>query len=326
MDNNLVIIKVDGGIVSQLNFFAIGQLFKTKGYKVKYDISWFEKHGKGFYNVSKNYDKDYDINWDIPKIFPDEEIEIATKEEIKYYKKYKTNDESALSYKPPLYIDGYNLKCDITEICTKLRKNFNPLKIYTNEIFLALAEEIQKVQSCGVHIRRGDLSDFHTVYGEPNSICYFLKSIELVSSLQKDISLYFFSDDKKWVEQNLIPLLKNKRYILCDVSSPENPYLDLYLLSKCKFIIGSHGSMGLGAKLLAEDNVLFITPLISRFIPLFKFFGNINNIMILNWDSQKLNLNKTGGYTNSKIKFKYKLMLKIYHYIRQKLLSKFLVE
>lgn len=323
--DNLVIVKVDGGIVSQLNFFAIGQLFKMKGCRVKYDISWFEDHGKGFYNTDKNYSENYDINWDIPKIFPDEEIEIATREEIWYYKKrYRVNDESALSYKPPLYIDGYNLKCDITEICAKLREKFSPLKTYTDENFLILAEEIQRVQSCGVHIRRGDLSNSHIVYGAPSPISYFLKSIELVYKLRNDVDLYFFSDDRAWVEHNLIPYIKNGRYTLCDVSSPENAYLDLYLLSKCKFIIGSHGSMGFGAKLLAEDEVLFITPLTHRFIPMFRFFTSINNVMILNWDSQKLN--GEGYKGNSKIKFKYKIMLKVYRYIRQKLLSRFLVE
>ncbi|WP_279386179.1 hypothetical protein [Helicobacter cinaedi] len=41
MEDNLIIIRVDGGIASQIAFVALGKAFEEKGYRVKYDLSWF---------------------------------------------------------------------------------------------------------------------------------------------------------------------------------------------------------------------------------------------------------------------------------------------
>ena len=42
MEDNLIIVRVDGGIASQIGFVALGKAFEEKGYQVKYDLSWFE--------------------------------------------------------------------------------------------------------------------------------------------------------------------------------------------------------------------------------------------------------------------------------------------
>lgn len=66
MKDDLVIIRVDGGIGSQIAFIALGFAFEEKGIEVKYDLGWFEESGKGFFNPSKSYDKVYDLSFDIP--------------------------------------------------------------------------------------------------------------------------------------------------------------------------------------------------------------------------------------------------------------------
>ncbi|EOI6144382.1 alpha-1,2-fucosyltransferase [Campylobacter coli] len=317
--NNTVIIKVDGGIASQINFYALGQLFAKKGYKVKYDITWFDINGVNVYNTNNGYSQSFNAYWDLPKIFPDLKIDIATKEEIHTFKKkYKVNDERALEFKPPMYIDGYNLslgrQVNTTCIYNNLKKYFNPIDLSSNKEFATLANEIENSPSCGIHIRRGDLSQEHIVYGKPTSIEYFLKTIDLANKLKPNLKLFLFSDDKQWVQDNLIPHIK-QNYALCDISTPENGYLDLYLLSKCKIIVGSHGGMGLRAKLLADSNSIFITP---KNIPQYK---SINNIIMINWQAEE----DTRVTKSLKIKFRYKLMLKLYYILRQKLLAKFII-
>ena len=79
-----MIIYPDGGICSQIAFVALGKAFEDKGYRVKYDISWFQNHGRAFYSTDKSYDKDYDITFDIPKAIPDIHCEIATDDEVRY--------------------------------------------------------------------------------------------------------------------------------------------------------------------------------------------------------------------------------------------------
>ncbi|HEC1751940.1 TPA: alpha-1,2-fucosyltransferase [Campylobacter lari] len=317
--NNTVIIKVDGGIASQIFFYARGQLFAKKGYKVKYDITWFDINGVNVYNTNNGYSQSFNAYWDLPKIFPDLKIDIATKDEIHTFKKkYRVNDERALEFKPPMYIDGYNFNkvgnIKNVPIFFKLKKYFNPIDLSSNKEFATLANEIENSPSCGIHIRRGDLSQEHIVYGKPTSIEYFLKTINLANKLKPNLKLFLFSDDKQWVQDNLIPHIK-QNYTLCDISTPENGYLDLYLLSKCKIIIGSHGGMGLMAKLLADSNSIFITP---KNIPQYK---SIDNIIMINWQAEE----DTQTTKPSKIKFRYKLMLKLYYILRQKLLAKFII-
>ena len=322
--NDLVVVRVDGGIASQINFYALGQLFCKKGYRVKYDISWFANEGKEFYCKEKGYQKNYSIKWDIPKIFPELKVEIASTEEIKFTQKYRINDERALRLKPPFYLEGYNFASPTAHIYEYLRDKFVIGELQTNSKIAELAREICISQSCGIHIRRGDLSSEHIIYGKPTSIDYFLKSIELINKVCPKVKLFLFSDDIKWVKENLISHIVQD-YVLCDVSTPENGYIDLYLLSRCKFIIGSHGSLGLAAKLLADDTTFFITPKYCHY-----HFEFLENIAVINWFKDELSGGGGGDYQEksiliSKLKFKYKLILKIYFYLRNRLLEKCII-
>ena len=96
MRKDLVIIRVDGGIASQISFVALGLEFESRGYKVKYDLSWFDEFGNGIYNEQNGYDRSYNIAFDIPKAFPDIKYEIASRDEIEIYRKKYINDEGSL--------------------------------------------------------------------------------------------------------------------------------------------------------------------------------------------------------------------------------------
>lgn len=280
MKDNLVIIRVDGGIASQIAFITLGLAFEEKGIKVKYDLSWFEESGKGFFNPSKNYDKTYDVSFDISKAFPDLLFEIASKEEIRHYRKhYFVDDKDVIMCKPPLYIGGYLGRVFDTRYAPLLREYFKPKETERNNTdFFALLQEIESCSTaCGVHIRRGDLSQFNITYGSPTSCEYFAKSMELISHLYPQSVFYLFSDDLAYIKSYIVPLLENKPYKICDVSNPNQGYLDLYLLSKCRNIISSQGSLGVYAKILSPYNPLLISP---RYRPI---FGEVENVMCVNW-------------------------------------------
>ncbi|MDE7174549.1 MAG: alpha-1,2-fucosyltransferase [Helicobacter sp.] len=280
MKDNLVIIRVDGGIGSQITFITLGLAFEEKGIKVKYDLSWFEESGKKFFNPSVGYDKDYDINFDIPKAFPTLSLEIASKREIEHYRKhYYIDDKDVIMCKPPLYVGGYLGRVFDVRYAPLLREHFKPQELQeSNTPFAALLQEIESSPSpCGVHIRRGDLSQPHIVYGNPTSNEYFAKSIELMCLLHPQSSFYLFSDDLAFVKEQIVPLLKGKTYRICDVNNPTQGYLDLYLLSRCRNIIGSQGGMGVYAKILSPYNPLLVSP---RYRSL---FTEIQNIMCVNW-------------------------------------------
>lgn len=46
MDKDLIIVRSDGGACSQIAFAAFGKYFLDKGFKVKFDLTWFEDYGK----------------------------------------------------------------------------------------------------------------------------------------------------------------------------------------------------------------------------------------------------------------------------------------
>ncbi len=317
LDPKLAITKVDGRIVSRLYFFITGKLFEKKGYRIKYNITWFEQEGKGFYSVDKGYNQVCNINWDISKIFPNLHIEIASKPEINRYKKNATDSELFLECKSPVHIVGYNysLNLNIVEVCREIRNSVIPLELLTNNKIIFLAEEIKRNKSCGVHIRRGDLGKEYVVYGKSTDIDYFLRYINIVMLMHKNIKLYFFSGGNKWIKESIMPRIKEIDYVVSDTTILEQGYLDLYFLLLCKIIIGLHGSMGFGVKLLSQEETLFVIPKYSSML------FSMHNVMMINFEP-KLNTN----FSISKVeKIKYKILVKIYYYIYQILLRKFLI-
>ena len=287
-----MIIYPDGGICSQIAFVALGKAFEDKGYRVKYDISWFQNHGRAFYSTDKSYDKDYDITFDIPKAFPDIHCEIATDDEVRYYRqRYFVDDNQVITYSPPLYIGGYLGRCFHVPYREYFKQHFKPQELLANDekalAFQNVVRQIIDSKSCGVHIRRGDLSQPHQIYGVPTSITYFIQAIQCILAQDKETKFYIFSDDMRWVRHNIIPHLANKNYVLCDNNGADKGYLDLYLLSKCKSIIASHGSLGIFAKILSSNDTLLITPKYNE------LFHELDNILIANWG------NATGGGGNT---------------------------
>ncbi len=252
MKDDLVIIRTDGGICSQIMFAALGNYFSEKGYHVKYDTTWFEENGKDINGERvRNYDMD--------KAFPDLNLEIATKEEIKRYKKKYCKNLSNASlcqlekYKPPIYIDRYP---SIREPLFLKFKDFfaNKFKFLTDDAYqLNLLKEIELNNSCGVHIRRGDYMNT-SAFTESADESYYNKAINIINKTNENVHFYFFSDDMDWVKEKLLPLLGNINYTICDKNSDDKGYLDLYLLSRCKHIISSNGSLGFTAFLLSKNN------------------------------------------------------------------------
>lgn len=282
MRDDFIIIRVDGGIGSQIGFIALGMAFQEKGYKVKYDLSWFETEGKGFYNTEKSYNENYDVCFDIPKAFPELNIDVANHEEVERYKTlYFIDRDDAIELQAPLYIGGYLGRHYDIYFAHHFTTHFSPKEIeQKNTPFYMLLQEILATQSCGIHIRRGDLSQNHVVYGEPTSLTYFERVIQLVLQMDSKSVFYLFSDDVAWTKQHIVPLLKDKKFKVCDINMPDQGYLDLYLLSRCKVIIASQGSMGACAKMLSPYNPLLISPKYRD------IFNQMENVMLVNFGEQ----------------------------------------
>lgn len=275
--NNLIIVRSDGGICSQIGFLALGKYLEDKGYEIKYDLSWFDECGTDLYGKEAR-------NYSIDKAFPGIKIKRASVEELKKYnrKRYRPRKKSVPeNYTAPMYVCGYPPR--VPYICKYkeyLKQNFAPVDLGTCS---SIAEEIGASNSCCIHVRRGDLSNYNKDYGYPPDEEYFIKAIKLVNSLDKVDKFYFFSDDTEWVKDKIIPHLnKNISYKVCSENGSDKGYLDLYLMSKAKFIIASQGSLGRYAKILSNRNPTIIT---YRYFPILT--QNFENVIYLNEDVKK---------------------------------------
>ncbi len=250
--NKTAIIKIEGGICSQIGYFALGLHLSELNYNVKYDFSWFETDGKDMDGV-------FVRNYDLEKAFPAFKLEVANQDEINLFSsKYNVfNEFTPLQDK--MYICNYP---DRSSILTKyqdyLKTNFNPIDTHT---VTSIYEKIKSSTVCAVHVRRGDLSTYHPSYGEPATVNYFIKTIKVVKDWEPSTIFYFFSDECNYITENIIPKLPTDiKYEIIDKNGSDKGYLDLWLMSKCAYIIGSKGSMSKFANFLSDTSNSLIIP------------------------------------------------------------------
>ncbi len=66
-ETDLIILRMDGGICSQISFWALGNFYAESGFQVKFDMSWFIKNGL-------DMDGKFARNFDFCKLFPELKI------------------------------------------------------------------------------------------------------------------------------------------------------------------------------------------------------------------------------------------------------------
>lgn len=251
----LVVLNIEGGICSQIFFYYRGKYLEEQGYNVKWDLTWFGKHEKIHTNDPSTR------NFELKKAFPTIKLNIASQTEIDECKKSnfinvdtkkKIKGVEDIKIKSNSYITGYGARYYNYE--NFMRESFNPILDNATKKWFDII--INDKDSCGVHVRRGDLSDNNAVYGSPAPVEYFIEAIKFLRKKNPNMSFYFFSEEKDWIRENIVPkLTEDIKYYIVDANNANNGYLDLFLLSKCKYIVGSHGSFGDFAHMLSNNSI-----------------------------------------------------------------------
>lgn len=256
---DLIIVRFDGGICSQIAFWALAHDFEQRGFHVKYDLSWYETNGKdslGHFNR----------NFDLTHSFPNLKYEVATKNEVRLYKRIYNMSKSKLDniQAPPAYLGAYYDRFPlVARYRDTLNELFNPdngkLDKYNSKIHQLIS---QPHPACAVHVRRGDLAVFNEAYGHPPSLDYFLNAISEVLKAHPQTRFFLFSDEPDWVETKLIPALKKDiKTCLVSVNHSDKGYRDLYLMSKCSTFIASQGSLAKFARIMSKKkDALIVEP------------------------------------------------------------------
>ena len=244
----MIIVRIDGGICSQMHFYLIGHYFKEKGYLVKYDLRWFDSHGV---DLTGKFERKFDLL----KAFPKLDFCKAKSWEIFFYSRLSYSSSSYKDAQPPVYLGGYYGNNQ-----DMYMKDFPRLFIVDTDVLDEQNRNIyhkikQQATSVAIHVRRGDLAAFNGAYGAPVDSAYFKKVIQKIQADKGVLSCYIFSDEPEWVKKNLLKdLPEENTYTLVDFNGSDRGYMDMFLISACKFQITSKGSLGkFGGFLSSEE-------------------------------------------------------------------------
>ncbi|HEX5350456.1 MAG TPA: alpha-1,2-fucosyltransferase [Trichococcus sp.] len=268
----MVIVKIMGGIASQLHKYAVGRAVSLKySMPLFLDLSWFESTPE----------------CDTPRVFRLNEFsthyEIASKEQIErltgskavirvkdallnrfginlhkksYIARAPWNLPGREDLKNGIYLAGeWGGDKYFSDIKNILVNEFKPAEALS-ETAKQYLQEITQSQSVSVHIRRGDyVSNINAA--KLHALCdkgYYVAASELMVARIKSEKYFLFSDDK----QEALKMVEGLDVTLIDgISDVE----EFYLMSQCKHnICANSGFSYLAAWIGTEKDKVVISP------------------------------------------------------------------
>lgn len=249
-----IIVMVDGGICSQMHQYLLSEIFKRRGIKVEYDLSFFKNNGRDLTGKHVR-------NFDLLKIFPHLSFTEASSLKLFIYKiafkhigRYPDDQGTTwTNLNAPRLLLGYY--ADPQELYYPLFQElfkFDPA-IVLNQNDLELYNSIEAQNSIAIHVRRGDLANFVVGYGNPVTLEYFNRAISYFQDRITNPHFYIFSDDYEYIINELIPSLKSPIRSTIFSNKADKGYIDFIFISKCKHQITSKGSLGKYGALVNPD-------------------------------------------------------------------------
>jgi hypothetical protein len=289
----MIIVRLISGLGNQLFQYSVGRELSIKhNVPLKLDLSFYDTQ-----NLRENSLMNFNIN-----------AEIATSKEIDKYKLFNgyKKDEFYLYKKilpfiptqyikhfkektwwlydsdirkigPNCYLDGYWQNYQyLINLSHKTLKDLTLKNNISNDARLQL-EEMIKVNSVAIHVRRGDYVTDESARNYMGILpqSYFLDAIDFIKNKIDNPVFYIFSDDIEWFKKNIKLDLPTK-FI------ENNPdYIDLELMQNCKHNIISNSSFSWWAAFLNKNvNKIVISPKTWVNNPV---LNNSVNIQMPNW-------------------------------------------
>jgi hypothetical protein len=158
-----------------------------------------------------------------------------------------------------LYVGYFQSEKYFLGIRPTLLNDFS-LKKSLSAASIRVAEDILATNSVSVHIRRGDYVSNAEVLGFHGicSIDYYHHAIQKIEALQKNIKIFFFSDDINWVRKNLEVSVPCE---FIDFNTGDDSFQDLHLMSLCQHNIIANSSFSWwGAWLNTNPSKIVVAP------------------------------------------------------------------
>ena len=267
MQDNQLIIKLDGRMANQMFQWALARAYEAKNgilpliddSKETLKLGCFQlidtlktvkkplwnkilRKTIPFRNLRNKWTE---LKFDLPKI----------KEEA--FSKYTPE---ILEVKAPAYIQGFfQTEKYFVDVREQLLKDFT-LNKNLNNANRKMLEKIESTNSVSVHFRRGDYLKARVANSIGNiKEQYYKDAVKLVSEkIDKDITLFIFSDDINWVKNN-VEFGCDTVYV--DINSAKQGYFDLELMKNCKHNIIANSSFSWwGAWLNTNKDKVVVAP------------------------------------------------------------------
>ncbi len=187
-------------------------------------------------------------------------IEKEANLEFNFNKKYlEINSDAYFAghFNSPKYFE--KIKGSILKVFT-----FNEIK-ERDENNLKILTKIKNTESVSIHVRRGDYVGTNLEVCDKN---YYEEAFKFLENkllnerrlIKENITIFIFSDDINWCKNNL-DFLNDYEMIFVDWNKKENSFIDMQLMSECKYNIISNSSFSWwGAYLNQEINKIVLVP------------------------------------------------------------------
>lgn len=262
-----ILIRLQGRMANQMFEWALGKAIKKQtGIQPIFDDSE-ETQKLSVFNLDfKKYAIKKPLRYKLfRKTIPFRNIRNKlTKIKIKLPKlvenPYFKYDEKYINVQAPIYLDGFFQSYKYLEnIREELLQDFS-LKKPLNKKNKEILEQIKNTESVSLHYRRTDYlkSRVANVMGACTDE-YYQNAVKTISEkINKPLTLFIFSDDPKWVKENV---KFDHKTIVVDINSGRQGYFDMELMKNCKHNIIANSSFSWWAAWLNENpNKIVVAP------------------------------------------------------------------
>ena len=272
------IVVAFGGLGNVMFYYALANSFRHKG-------------AKSFVFLSKTNLEHY--NYELQKVFPSisywgnlnvfEKLYYSMIQKIRdfHYKKYKMphkilfypfiglySDQEPVRFLPSVFNDieqnhfligHFQSYKYFDDYRASVLEEFRFSTDYLSENSKQMAKEINSCNSVSIHVRRGDyLNNYYfETLGKICDLDYYNRAIEVINTHVTNAHFFVFSDDPKYVADNLN--IKNATYV--DFNVGTDSWQDMYLMSQCKHnIIANSTFSWWGAWLNVNETKIVVAP------------------------------------------------------------------
>ena len=274
----MVTVRIKGGLGNQLFQYASGYaLAKRLGTEMDLDIRFFGEKAdrayrlgllnvecqtvhKGRYPLLVDALNNKYINAALRKKLRRRKVTLGRTRYLVDCTLFEVNQELFQPAAGDVYLEGYyQTERYFLECRESLLSQFVP--VYPpEEAYLAMLEQIRAVNSCAVHVRRGDFVTIQEKSGRGFTLHlnYYKKALEYIAEHMENPTFFWFSDDIEWVRQNMGDA-PNYRFVTMNTLHPDID--ELMLMKNCRSIITANSTFSWWAAWLHENaDALIVAP------------------------------------------------------------------